>query len=323
MGTTFSNLHIKKNDSFTLEDFKKLFIDSMAKKGYKLAESKEQGEAAGAIYAPEDSGWISLSCDDSFFGDDVQMKEAAEPWSKAFSTDVIAAYCCDSDFMFLNLINTPKNKDGWITLGFPYGDAARSSSFEPWEEAVGDLERFKEIMQGENVFAEDAFITAGEQLLGMTAMQCDLTPEHTQHLDQSALTLLYFVLSQEEAESAPPKLDVSQFTLMPCKIGESSCVFAVNKGGASVGVAVEFFGDFTENDEITFENVTFEYDYGSDHRGIVPITLKKTKSTDGRVIWYWEDKSFKIPPKVNPKLPTMKILQLEFEREFGVRFTPK
>lgn len=130
MGTTFSNLHIKKTEKFTLDEFKKVFTDRMAEKGYKAVENEEQGEVAGVIYAPEGSSWISLSCDEFSFGSDQQMKEAAEPYSKAFSADVIAAFCCDSDFMFLNLINTERNKDGWITLGSPYGSVPRRTSFK-------------------------------------------------------------------------------------------------------------------------------------------------------------------------------------------------
>lgn len=323
MGMTFSNMHIKKSENFTLEDFKKLFIEGMAKKGYQLVENKERGEAAGAIYAPENSGWISVSCDEFSFNGDRSMREAAEPFSKAFSTDVITVSCCDSDFMFLNLINSAENRDGWINTGRPYGGTPRPDSFEPWEKITGDTEQLKEIMNADNVCAEDAWYTAGEKLLGMAGEQCCLTADYTDNLEQSALTLLYFALSEEDGENEPPKLEIPLFNLMPCKIGESSCVFAVNKGGASTGVAVEFFGDFTENDEITFENVTFEYDYGSDHRGIIPITLKKLKNTVGKSIWYWEDKSFKIPPKVNPKLPWSKKHDLEFKRSFGVRFTPK
>ncbi len=47
MGTTFSNLHIKKSENFTLDDFKKFFSDYMIKKGYKAVENKEQSEVTG------------------------------------------------------------------------------------------------------------------------------------------------------------------------------------------------------------------------------------------------------------------------------------
>lgn len=322
MGTTFSNLHIKKNEKFDLKEFEKFFTELMAKKGYTAVSDKEQGEIAAVIYAPEVSGWVSVACEDFTFGDDKTMRKAAVPFSETFSADVIAAFCCDSDFMFLNLINSEKNKDGWINVGRPYGSVPRRTSFKPWEEAAGDLEALKAIMKGEDVFAEDAWFTAGQRLFGMTGEQCCLMAEHIEPLEEDALTVLYFSLPDTGSEKEPAMLDILSFSLMPCKIGVSSCVFAVNKGGASTGIAVEFFGDFTENDEITFEDVTFVGDIKRDGKG-VPITLKKVKGTKGEIFWYWEDKSFKIPPKVNPDLPWSKKMDMEFNREFGVRFTPK
>lgn len=322
MGTTFSNLHIKKNEKFDLKELKKFFTELMTKKGYTAVNDKEQGEIAAVIYAPKESGWASVACEDFTFGDDKTMREAAMPFSEAFSADVIAASCCDSDFMFLNLINSEKNKDGWINVGRPYGSVPRRTSFKPWEEAAGDLEALKAIMKGEEVFAEGAWFTAGQRLFGMTGEQCGLMAEHIEPLKEDALTILYFALPDNGSENEPSMLVIPSFNLMPCKIGESSCIFAVNKGGASTGIAVEFFGDLTENDEITFEDVTFVSDIERDWKGI-PITLKKVKGTKGEVFWYWEDKSFKIPPKVNPNLPFSKQMDIEFKREFGVRFTPK
>lgn len=184
------------------------------------------------------------------------------------------------------------------------------------------MEQLKTIMKGEEVFAEDAWYTAGVKLLGMAGEQCCLMAEHIEPLEEESLTMLYFALPDNGSEKEPSMLVIPSFNLMPCKIGVSSCVFAVNRGGASTGIAVEFFGDFTENDDITFEDVTFVGDIKRDGKG-VPITLKKVKGTKGEIFWYWEDKSFKIPPKVNPDLPWSKKMDMEFNREFGVRFTPK
>lgn len=321
MGSTFSNLHIRKNENFSLKELEKFFTEAMTKKGYKVV-GKEDCEVAAAIYCPEESGWASVACEDFSFDDSIKTREAAAPFSEAFSADVITVFCCDSDFMFLNLINSPKKKDGWINLGRPYGSALRRTSFQPWKEAAGDLESLKAITKGDSVFAEDAWVTAGERLFGMTGEQCGLTADYTENLEEEALTMLYFALPDNGSEKEPSMLDIPLFGCMPCKIGKSSCVFAVNRGGVSTGIAVEFFGEFTENDEITFEDVTFVSDMRRNGAG-TPITLKKVKGAKGEDIWYWEDKSFKIPPKVNPDLPWSKKMDMEFNRSFGVRFTPK
>lgn len=321
MGSTFSNLHIGKNGNFGLKELEKFFTEAMTKKGYKIV-GKEDAEVTAAIYFPEESKWASIACEEFSFFDREKTREVAAPLSEAFSADVITVYCCDSDFMFLNLINSPKNKDGWINVGRPYGNLLRRTSFKPWEEAAGDLDALKAIMKGDNVFAEDAWYNAGKNLFGMTGEQCGLTADYTENLKKEALVMLYFALPDNEIKKEPSKLEILSFNLMPCKIGESKCVFAVNKGGASTGIAVEFFGEFTENDEITFEDVTFVSDIRRNWEG-TPITLKKVNGTKGEVIWYWEDKSFKIPPRVNPDLPWSKKMDMEFDREFGVRFTPK
>lgn len=321
MGSTFSNLHIGKNEKFNLKELEKFFTETMTKKGYKVV-GKEDAEVAAAIYCPEESRWVSVACEDFSFSDSVQTREIAAPLSEAFSADVITVYCCDSDFMFLNLINTQKNKDGWINVGRPYGNVPRRNSFKPWEETAGDPETLKAIMKSDNVFAEDAWYTAGERLFGISGEQCGLTADYTGNLKEESLVMLYFALPDNEIKKEPSKLEILSFDLMPCKIGESKCVFAVNRGGVSTGIAVEFFGEFTENDEITFEDVTFVSDIRRDWKE-TPITLKKVYGTKGEVIWYWEDRSFKIPPRVNPDLPWSKKMDMEFNREFGVRFTPK
>ena len=107
---------------------------------------------------------------------------------------------------------------------------------------------------------------------------------------------------------------------MPCRIGESHCVFVNNHGGRSRGIAVQFQGKYIQNDDLTFENVTFEYKQGEKYIQI-PIELKKICVQSGEAILYWCDKDFQIPPAVNPAIPQMKRMKIEFRKEFGIRFT--
>ena len=119
----------------------------------------------------------------------------------------------------------------------------------------------------------------------------------------------------------PPKFEIPRFDMMPCEIGRSHCVFVNNKGGGSKGIAVQFQGDYIENDEITFEDVVFEYKQNGEII-TVPIKLNKYYPPEGKPVLWWYDKDFIIPPAVSPDIPYNKKMDLEFEKEFGIRFTP-
>ncbi len=72
--------------------------------------------------------------------------------------------------------------------------------------------------------------------------------------------------------------------------------------------------------EVVIERATFESDYGSKNRRVIPITPKKVKASSGETVLYWEDKDFVIPKGVDQSLPWSRVSDLEFERQFGVRF---
>ena len=195
----------------------------------------------------------------------------------------------------------------------------RRTSIAPWRGKVTDIERFKAVVKEKHIFAEEAFYGCAS-LLGMVTEQCALETDLTDVPDEQAFTRLCFSPS-EGTQKELPLLKIDLFGLMPCKIGKSSCEFVTNKGGKSKGVAVMFVGDYIENDQLTFENVTFESDFGSDKRKITPIQLEKVKTESGQTVLYWEDKNFHIPPAVDPSIPIARRMDLEFKKQFGVRFT--
>lgn len=321
MGMTFSNLHIRKNETFDLNKLKNLVTQNMSEKGYQLLETADGAESSVFIYAPEDSKWISVACDEFEFWTYENTKAVAGPFSRVLGTDVLAAGCMDSDCLLLNLVNEEDNTDARIGTGFMDDIQMETPvDFDVWEKKIRDMKQFKEILKSEPTFAEDILYDMAEKVFEMSADQCVLETGYSEDLDQKALIKMYFSMP-EDSQKEPPKLEIHSFSLMPCKIGESNCVFATNKGGSSRGVAIYFAGDFIENDELTFEDITFEYDFGSDERQSIPITPKKMKAVNGEYILYWEDKNFQIPAKVNPNLSLMRQEDLEWKRMFGVRFT--
>lgn len=318
MGLSFSNIYIKKNEQFSSETLLKMLKRQMTEKGLVERQNADEAEIEIRVYNPEGSAWVTVASDYYNFGDAESTKAAAMPFSEKFGTDVIAAACVDSDFLMMNLINSKKGLDGWINAGNFYGSKPRRTSLAPWKNVVSDYEKFSEIIKKENVFAEDALYESAE-LLGMTAEQCALQPDSEAKSGKASLAALYFSSNGSEKKELP-SLRINCFPLTPCKFGFNQVVFVNNLGGWSKGVAVMFWGGFVENDDLIIENVTFESDYGSDRRKAVPITLRKRKCANGETVLYWEDKNFNIPKAVDPSVPLMKKMKLEFEKAFGVRF---
>ncbi len=323
MGMFFSNLHIKKNNTITLDSLLQYLIEDMVKKGYTRLESPENSEVTIAIYAPENSSWVSVSSDCYNFNSDEDTRNTAQPISEKFGTYVIAASCMDSDYAFMHLLNSSDKTDGWINSGSVYEgmELPRNTTISGWEKIISDFDRFREITNEEYIFAEDMIYNIAE-LMNMDKEQCLFEADYTEDVDKNCLTKLYFSLlpiSEEE----PANLHINLYSLTPCKADINSVVFVNNKGGRSKGVAIMFTGDYIENDDVIIYNATFESCYGSENCKIVPITLEKRKRSDGSCVLWWEDSDFEIPPAVNQNLPYTKREKLEFEKQFGVRFFVK
>lgn len=323
MGLFLSNLHIKKNNNITISELAEFLIGDLTSKGYIPLDNAEDSEVELAIYAPENSEWISVSSDCYNFNDDKETKAVAEPISGKFGAYVIAMCCMDSDYAFMHLVNTSEKIDGWINSGSIYEGMKlpRRTSVSPWKKIVNDHEKFKIAVKEKNICAEDVFYRSAE-FLCMEPNQCVLEADRTDELDEKYVTKLYFKLPAGTKKELP-NLYIPRYSLTPCKSNINSVVFVNNAGGRSKGIAIMFVGDYIENDDVIIYDATFESDYGSEKRKRVPITFEKRKTADGKYILRWEDKNFQIPPAVNPGLPYMKRQQLEFEKQFGIRFYVK
>lgn len=322
MGSFFSNIHVRKCDKYSPEHLKDYLCAEMSRKGFLPVLNSDEGDISVTIFEPEESEWVSVASDEFNFSSLENIRGITEPLSLLFETDVLAASCEDSDYLMMNLVNKTDGTDGWINVGSLYGmKMLRRTSLAPWKSKVSDFEKLKEAVRGNYVFAEEAFYAA-VPLLHMHQEQVCLEPgKPTGRLNGTVYTMAFTAPESQEKEL--PKLTIPMFTTMPCKIGESACVFVNNKGGKSKGIGILFFGDYIEKDEIIFENVTFESDYGSEKRNVVPITLEKVKCSNGTTGLYWENPDFVISPAVSESVPIMKRMDLEFKKSFGVRFTPK
>ncbi|MGN1340359.1 MAG: hypothetical protein ACI4WS_08705 [Oscillospiraceae bacterium] len=320
MGLSFSNYNIRRSAAAKPERILDALCRYAKSRGYIPCEEAD-ADVEAAVYAPEDSGWISVWSELMSAENGCDMSSAAAWLSKVLKTDVLTAMCCDSDFIFLNLINTRDGVDAWANVGNLYCEPERETDIAAWSGRVKDLQRFEADLNEDGVFAEDFMYTLDEQL-GLPGEQGCFDQYSAKDLSENdSVTRLFFSLPDKAADNDLPWLEIKSFGLMPCKKDETMKQTALNKGGASKGLAVAFTGVYVRNDEITFSDVKLEY-IENGKWVIVPITLKKYQMVDGGYMYYWEDKEFPIPPAVNPELPMKKLMEKEFYSSFGVRFTP-
>ena len=320
MGMFFSNIHIKTTEDFSINDVKKFMNANMTDKGYICTDDNNEAEITVGLYYSDDSKWITVMSDTFMFDEPNDAQKIAVPFSNKFHTYVIAASCIDSDYLMMNLINTFDGTDGFINVGDNYGmPYQRNTEPLPWTKVVTNYEAFLSLINDKHVFAEEVLFSAAE-MLGMNTEQCCLSTKMLEMVDAQKLVILKYKMDSA-SNNEPPKFEIPRFNLMPCKIGRSHCVSVNNKGGSSKGIAVQFQGDYIENDELTFEDVVFEYRQNGE-RITVPIKLNKYYPPEGKPVLCWYDKDFIIPPAVNPDIPQLKKMDLEFEKEFGIRFTP-
>lgn len=324
MGQYFTNIQIRKNDTVDVNYLKEYLIEHMKKQGFEAVEDASVAEGAVNIYAPKGTNWISICSDLIDFNDAEDSKKFLSPLSERFSTDVLSVGCFDSDYMFIHLINENEKIDGWLNIGRNLeGSLSRRTGYAPWKKRIKEIERLKEIVHEEYVFVEEALEPFGE-LMDLPLEQSSISERDIRELeDSNDIVSLFFMMKNADIKKELPKLEIPRYSLTPCKEGKDACVFAVNRGGKSKGLGIMIDLVSKDDIDITFKDVCLEYDF--DYHGkrtSRPIELEKCQAKDGKWVYWWMDPDFQIPPKVNQNLGMSKISDLEFCRQFGVRFTP-
>ena len=101
MGSTFSNISVKKNkDIYTNDDIKNSLVLLMDKKGYKLAEHSSKYDITFYVKVDPNTNWITIYSDE-YDGDLLAMNSYGTNFSKIFQSPVLCVYCKDSDFLLL------------------------------------------------------------------------------------------------------------------------------------------------------------------------------------------------------------------------------
>lgn len=170
MGYSFSNIQLKKNGAFSSQKADALAFLTTMGKGLSLTENRDEADLGLTVVWNDESPWIAVVSD--FFDEDPPaLLAAAKTLSRQMSTTALAIYCYDSDYLFLNLIDAPKNVDIWANCGtFPDGSVPRRSSFYAWRRYVNDVDAFSDAMREERAFAEECLYDV-EPMLALPSSQ--------------------------------------------------------------------------------------------------------------------------------------------------------
>lgn len=307
MGSTFSNIHIRKSDGAKLSDVEKLLCGEFKKMGFEQAANAETADETVVLCEADGSSWITV-CSQQF------VRRLSE-LSKALKTDVMLIECCDSDFIEMELTDAD-GTDARVTIGEPYY-GERENSYSEWEGKVSDLEKFIEVTNGDYVFAEDA-LTHMDELMGLPIVQAamfgDCPPENGEGV---TVKILGFSVAKEPSDE-PPRLRIDSYRGCLPIPDEPYYAFSVsNEGGASKGLGIVFLGDYIANDEITFTDCSLHIG-----KTKIPVELKKIKCDDGSYVLSWRDEDIEIPAAPDEKLSLSKKQKLAFERSFSFGYTP-
>ena len=307
MGSTFTNIHIRKNDSVKLSEVEKLLCGEFGKMGFSQVSDAAAADETVVLCEADGSSWITVCSG--------QFERRLSELSKALKTDVMLIECCDSDFIEMELVSAD-GTNARVTIGEPYYEK-QENSYSEWEGKVSDLPKFIEVTNGDYVFAEDA-LSHLDELMGLPivqgAMFGDYPPENGNGV---TVKVLGFSVA-EQTSCEPPKL--CYFSRGGIPVPDKPCYGALmisNNGGASKGLGIIFYGDYIENDDITFTDCLLHI--GGKN---IPIELEKKKRDDGSFVLSWRGENFELPAAPDKKLPNEKRMQLKAERMISISYTP-
>lgn len=322
MGSWFSNLSVRKNEDITMAGLAQSISQWMAGQQYLPATSEDEADASVAIVSGNGSKWFSVYSDLFSFDNPKAFSEFAVPMSKTLCSDILGISCFDSDYLYLNLIDAARGIDAWAGIGSAAGlGIKRRTNLSAWKDKTVDFHRFREIVQKKHVFAEEVLVDLAA-CLELPQLYSAASYEYLEELELSGSAFyLHFKLPDGTKTANPPRFAPFMNTLRPYFLDKPHLAAALNVGGESRGLSVFFLGSYVEHEEITFSDVSFVKSKGNQSI-YIPIELQKIQLSNGQWAYHYHDPGYRIPPKVDDRLPPRKMHDKQYENHIAVRFIP-
>ena len=319
MGSWFSNIQVRKGEGATVDSVAEYITKWMREKSFIPTDLSEDADGVFAIATDDTTDWLAVYSDLYDIHSPKEFRALARPLSQTLLTDVLGIACFDSDYLYMNLINAHEKVDAWMGVGHVFGLGLRRWTGLPkWKKKVHDYDKFRISVRNKYDFAEEVLAEI-EPCLHLSEQLSMLSLEYLSEYSPQYVRYLYFKLPDALRNQEPPVFHQKGMSLMPCFLEQPATVRCNNVGGGSRGLSIYFLGSYVEKDEITFSDVSLILEKP---RRWIPIQLNKEQLPDGRWAYAYHDPDFKIPDKVDPRLPAYKQYQLNSEREIVVRFVP-
>lgn len=323
MGSTFSNISIRKNPFLTQEIVTEALSTTLMDKGF-LRSTEESADISFAVFSLPSSQWFTVCENGMLFDEFNEQLGIANLLSIKLNSDVLRISCFDSDYLYLNLLNPQKKLDAWASVGNSAGlGIRRRTGVSAWKSAVSDVTKFKQALRKQYIFAEEVLEEVSAELKLPHAQSFSEYDYLTDTLPSCAITYLYFSVPASHTSHELPNLDHYTYGLRPCTVGLPTIVSCINKGGAGKGIEIFILGKSIEQYDVTFTEVTLAYWNRSRQQDHTPVVLEKRLMHDGSVGYYGEVRNFRIPEKVSSALPQNVWVKKETDLHFWFRCVPQ
>ena len=323
MGSTFSNISIRKTSFLTTEMVAETLSTILTEKGF-TCSSEESADISFAVFSLPSSQWFTVCENGMLFDDFTEQYDIANILSANLKSDTLRISCFDSDYIFLNLLNPQTKMDAWASVGCSAGlGIRRRSGLSAWKDYISDISTFRQALKKRYVFAE--------ALLGEISTELKLPYEQSfsvfdclsETLPEYEIQYLHFSMPISRSCSELPTLDHYTYGLRPCIAGQPTVVSCINKGGTGKGIEIFISGKSIERYDITFTEVTLAYWNRAKQQDHTPVILEKREMPDGSIGYYGAVKNFRIPEKVSTSLPQAVRVKKESDLHFWFRCVPQ
>lgn len=323
MGSTFSNISIRKNSILTQGAVAECLSAVLSDRGFRLS-TEEAADISFAVFSLPSSHWFTVCESAMMFDDCNEQLDIANLLSSKLGSDVLRISCFDSDYIYLNLLNPQIKLDAWASVGSSAGlGIHRRTGLSAWKTHVSDISTFTQAIKKRYNFAEELLEEVSSELRLPYAQSFSVYDYLSETLPNCEITYLHYCMPIDQSSTEPPVLEHYSYDLRPCTSGLPMVVSCINRGGPGKGIEIFILGKSIEHYDITFTEVTLAYWNRSKQQDHTPVVLEKKQMPDGSIGYYGEVRNFRIPEKVSSALPQAVRIKKESDLRFWFRCIPQ